>query len=283
MINNDKMTDYNIEYWINENEVKNIKYFDYWNDEEEEKKKEWYILDGNFSKMEEYLIKSGLLADLNRSIVFLKKHFRYELKGVGLDLASGNCWAAPYILNAGKVNKLYCLEYSKHRLLKIGPKVLEHYNILKDKIVLVYGSFYNLHLQDNSVDFVFLSQAFHHADKPEKLLTEIKRVLKKDGVVIITGEDIASSNYFTHFSKNVIKFFISKFMPSKTQQKLFKKTFKVNTFFPEPQKKFLVDNVLGDYRYNRTDYYLFFKKHDFKVKYFKKRKSLYHSFILFKK
>jgi len=45
-------------------------------------------------------------------------------------------------------------------------------------------------LENNSVDFIFLCQAFHHADDPEKLIYEIRRVLKPDGIVIIIGEHI---------------------------------------------------------------------------------------------
>jgi ubiquinone/menaquinone biosynthesis C-methylase UbiE len=39
-----------------------------------------------------------------------------------------------------------------------------------EKIVLARGTFYDLHLPDGSVDFVLLSQAFHHADRPGELL-----------------------------------------------------------------------------------------------------------------
>jgi ubiquinone/menaquinone biosynthesis C-methylase UbiE len=85
-------------------------------------------------------------------------------------MAAGNLWAVPRLLRLGTVDKIYCLEYSKHRLLQIGPAVLEYYGVPKERVVLALGSFYDLHLKNKSLDFVFMSQAFHHADDPNRLL-----------------------------------------------------------------------------------------------------------------
>jgi len=272
------MTEWNIEYWLTNSKAKKIEYSDYWDDEEKERNKEWYILDGDFSKMEHYLQKIALPQDLMQCVNTLKVDFKRELCGIGIDIAAGNLWAVPYLFNLGKINKLYCLEYSKHRLLKIGPKVLEHYNVPKEKIVLVFGSFYDLHIKDNSMDFVFLSQAFHHADNPEKLLQEIHRVLKPNGIVIIIGEHII--NYRKAYLKHSIKFIIRTFLPNFVQKKLFGKTFQVKTLIPKSGELFPPDPVLGDHYYTEGEYRSFFSKYGFKIKHIKNRKSQFQSFIL---
>ena len=85
---------YAVNYWLNEKDD----YFDYWNNESFEKGKEWYVLDGNFDKLEKFLEETGLLKEL-------LKYSDY-MKGTGIDLAAGNLWAAPHILKYAE--KLYC-------------------------------------------------------------------------------------------------------------------------------------------------------------------------------
>lgn len=212
---------YAINYWLNCEDD----YFDYWNNEEFEKDKEWYVLDGNFLKLEKHLEKTGLIDEL-------LKYSNY-MKGNGIDLAAGNLWAAPHILKYAE--KLYCIDYSKHRISKIGPVLLEHYNVLPEKIVVVCGSFYDLKIENNSLDFAFLSQALHHAEKPDKLLSEIYRVLKPDGVVLIIGEEVINELLF------ILSQFIKKLKGCK-----------------------LVD-VLGDHHYTSNQYRKMFLNAKFEI------------------
>lgn len=249
------MNEWHIQKWISDSDINQIEYSEYWNDEEEEKKKEWYVLDGNFLKMEQYLRKTGLPQDLTLSAKILRTDFNRQLSGIGIDLAAGNLWA---------VDKLYCLEYSQHRLLKVGPAVLDHYGVPKEKIVLVLGSFYDLHIDDNSLDFVFMSQAFHHADKPHRLLEEIRRVLKPHGVVIIIGEHC---DYRKAQIKHAIKFLISVLVPERLQERIFKRIFRVRTLVASSNEIFRPDSILGDHYYTDSEYRSMFSKHGFQVNY----------------
>lgn len=273
--------EYKVESWLSDSEISEIAYSEYWNDEEQEKSKEWYVLDGNFSKMEHYLKKSNMVEDLIKAVDVSKKHFISELRGVGIDLAAGNLWAVPHLLNLGAIEKIYCLEYSKHRLFKIGPRVLEHYNVPKYKVVLVLGSFYDLHLENNSLDFVLLSQAFHHANEPLRILAEIERTLKPSGIVIIIGENIV--NLYKAYLRYFIKFFISMFMPVKFQKRLFKKTFQPKRLVPKSKDLFLPDPVLGDHNYTNKQYYEMFSKFQFQIKNIKSRNPKKQSFVLQKR
>jgi len=274
------MTEYKVQNWLDDAQLKTIGFSDYWNNEEHEKIKEWYVLDGDFSKMEGYLLKTGLPLDYEECLKILKEEFNYELKGVGIDLASGNLWSAKSILKSGLVDTLYCLEFSKHRLLKLGPKVLEHYDIPKDKAVLVWGSFYDLKVGNDFFDFVYLSAAFHHADRPQELLKEIKRVLKPGGVVIIIGE--FKINWANGYIKNFLKAIISRTLPAHVQQRLFGKSYHGIKFFPKAIELFPPDPVLGDHYYTDRQYQSMFTQQGFKVRGFKRKGSETQSFILFK-
>ncbi|HXQ24446.1 MAG TPA: class I SAM-dependent methyltransferase, partial [Candidatus Acidoferrales bacterium] len=195
------MTEWRVENWLSDSPHRAIEYSEYWNDEQNEQDKAWNILDGDFTKMESYLAQIGLVEDLRECLDACRARRGSGLGGVGIDLAAGNLWAAPHLLGSGDIEKLYCLEFSKHRLLKLGPKVLEHYQVPNDKVVLVYGSFYDLHLADGSVDFALLSAAFHHAEDPNRLLSEIRRVLKPDGVLMVIGEHIVPEPYSLGYLK----------------------------------------------------------------------------------
>lgn len=181
------MDNVKIEYWMGSDEISHQDFSDYWNDEDKEVAKDWYVLDGDFEKMEKYLAKTGLVEDLHACISLLKDKYNATITGNGIDIAAGVCWSAQYIFK-NDVETMYFLDYSKHRLLKIAPSVLEHYNIPLDKLSLALGSFYDIHLPDDSLDFVFMSQAFHHAKHPQKLLDEVQRVLKNGKPIIMIGE-----------------------------------------------------------------------------------------------
>lgn len=272
------MTIPTVESWIPESQSDEIDYYEYWNDEEIEKQKDWYYIgeDHDFARMEDALEKTGRLSDLNQCIDVLKTEFHHDLGGIGIDLAAGNLWAVPYILNNDAVKKLYCLEYSKHRLLKLGPRVLEHYKAPSDKVVLVHGSFYDLHLDDNSVDFVLLASAFHHAHQPHQLLSELDRVLKKDGVVIIIGEHIVK--YWRSLFRHVAKLAISKCVPQRTQEKLFSRPPPTSKLFPNPSELFPPDPVLGDHYYTMNEYRAMVSK--YRVRHLRNKDSMYQSFVL---
>jgi SAM-dependent methyltransferase len=188
--------DIKTEYWINKEETLGIEFSNYWNVfSEEEKNKPFNILDGNFDKLENYLKNSNLEDDLLLILDNLQKFDgSVSISGRGLDIAAGNCWASKYLFEFADIKHLTCVDYSHHRLMEIGPLVIDHYNIPKEKVTLAFGSFYELKIEDRSMDFVFLCQAFHHASCPETLLGEISRVLKDDGVVIIVGEHVINES-----------------------------------------------------------------------------------------
>lgn len=244
-------SDFEAQHWLKDEEVAKIYSSEFWNNEEYEKEKAWNVEANDFKKMEAHLTNLGVNDDLRTCFKIAKKKWGIDIAGIGIDLAAGNLWAVPYIMKFEQVKKLYCLELSRHRLLKLGPIVLRHYNVPKEKIVLVHGSFYDIKLPDQSLNFAILSAAFHHADEPLKLLREINRTLKVSGIVVIIGE--ISVTWLGQLSRYYAKYFISR-LPEKIQRIFFKKVFPKQNFIPKFEDVFPVDNVLGDHLYPRSFY-----------------------------
>lgn len=272
------MSDWTTEYWLLESQITDVMYSSYWNDEEEEKSKAWYILDGDFSKMENYLENTGLIEDLRTCIDILNDQFDRQLAGVGIDLAAGNLWAIPHILSCSDVRQVYALEYSKHRLFILGPAVLDHYHVPREKVILALGSFYDLKVEDESLDFILMSQAFHHANDPIRLLEELCRVLKPNGTIIIIGEHII--HYYRILARHILKVILSRVVPKNTQTRIFGKVLtKPKLIIPF---KTLVppDPVLGDHCYSDAKYWTLFSRYGFRVRCVRNRSSQFQSFVL---
>ena len=271
------MTSYPLQKWIDEPRAEDIEYAGYWNDAEAERDKPWWILDGDFQKLEHYLDEVGLRQDLQQALTLVEELTGRPLRGHGIDLAAGTLWAAPLVLASGPVERLYCLEFSRHRLLEIGPRVLDHYGVPTDRVVLVYGSFYDLDLPDDSLDFALMVQAFHHADRPEALLAELRRVLKPEGVAIVVGEHrLRPRHYLVHAAKVALSF-----LPGGVQERVLQRRIEVRrTLRPTAAELEPPDPVLGDHAYSRADYQRFFAESGFRARRFRRRGGEYQGFVL---
>jgi SAM-dependent methyltransferase len=269
-------TEYAFEEWLSE--VERVEYSDYWNDESQDINKIWWVLDGNFSKMEEHLKTIHAVSQLNSCIEAARKHFHREFHGIGADLAAGTLWATPHLLASG-AEKVYSIEYSRHRLLTVGPAVLEHYQVSPLSAVLVLGDFNRLNLADATLDFIFMSQAFHHSEKPRELLGEIKRVLKPDGIVILTGEHIAEPGLI-EYVRQPVRFLLAHWLPSAIQERLFGHRLQANGFWPGAGEVYSVDHVLGDHHYTNVQYKRLFTGAGFQYQCLRDRSWHSQAFVL---
>lgn len=96
----------------------------------------------------------------------IKEYSKYA-KGVLLDIGSGFSPYKPFFKNIIKYIKMDKFEY-----LNAKPDII--------------GDALYIPLKDSSIDSVFSSQVMEHVTNPQKMVDEIYRVLKKDGICIIT-------------------------------------------------------------------------------------------------
>ena len=232
-----------IKKWLSEDEVNKIYSSEYWNNLEEEKKKEWWIVDGNYQRCLNYLQKSGLMDEYNDAEIFISAIPQTRLKIA--DLAAGIGWTSALLSKLENVAEIHAVEISEHRLGDLFVESIKMMQGDENKIHRYIGSFYDLKFDDESLDVVFLSQAFHHADRPLNLLVECDRVLKPGGSLVLIGE-----HYFTFFK------IIRGFMRSVIKQGKFQTKF---------HKLFPTDHDLGDHYYSISDYDFMFRSMGYKM------------------
>lgn len=86
------------------------------------------------------------------------------------------------------------LDFSKTFLKRIQSKT--------KKTICVYGDAHFLPLEDHSIDFVICSEVLEHVCIPTQLLLEIRRVLKPDGICLLSVPNDATSGLFEFLREN---------------------------------------------------------------------------------
>lgn len=89
--------------------------------------------------------------------------------------------------------------YGTHRLIKAGAKKIVGIDIspetvlyaqkryFNDSVIFQTGSILSLDFADNSFDVVVSFETIEHVDLPEKALSELRRVLRPGGVLVISS------------------------------------------------------------------------------------------------
>ena len=115
-----------------------------------------------------------------QSKYFPYSHFRKYFRGKILELGCADGNNTRFLRHYYGLKDLYCIEYSFKRVRRAKKKTNSY---------LVNASGTNLPFKDSSFDFAYCSEVIEHlfsrADQ-ERLVNEIKRVLKHGGKCIIT-------------------------------------------------------------------------------------------------
>jgi SAM-dependent methyltransferase len=227
-----------VEHWLDEAALRSIYSSQYWNDLAAERAKEWWIADGGetaYARLRAHLEESGLLEDYRVGEAYVAG---MASSGIAVaDLASGIGWTSSLLSKLPNVGRVHAVEISQHRLELLFPQAVRMFGGNWAKISRNLGSFYELKFGNSSLDIVFLSSAFHHAENPLRLLTEIDRVLRPGGRLILIGE--------THISRWAAARRIAHVLL--TRRRL------TTNFF----ELFPPDDELGDHYYRESDYHFF--------------------------
>jgi ubiquinone/menaquinone biosynthesis C-methylase UbiE len=255
---------------LSKKEVDQIDSASYWNNSDAEKQKIWGQWNENFDILEKKFLEKGLLDQL---VVEIKKS-EMDLNGKTLlSLGAGICiLEAQLVEKYSQIEKILCLEFSKHRVFDIAPHIFKNYKIPTEKVELLFGSFLETGVKNETIDFIILSQSFHHAFQPGELLKEIFRVLKPNGKVFILGE-----HYFSPLSivLRLIKHFPKYILNHKEYRER-------SGVIPSWRGIFPIDNKKGDHHYNLKQYSQMFIENGFNFKRFIFKKYMNQGFILTK-
>ena len=103
--------------------------------------------------------------------------FRPEIKILDLSCGTGELLQELYNKSKGQI-ELYGLDISEEMLEMAKKK-------LPSKITLVQGDVHNLPFKSEKFDYVLCTEAFHHYHSQKQAVSEMKRVLKNNGRMII--------------------------------------------------------------------------------------------------
>src|SRR5687767_5481734 len=165
-----------VQTWLRDDELRGVYSSAYWNDEREEQKKEFWIEGGDYDKCRRYLESTKMLAEYFQAERFVRELDRPALEIA--DLAAGIGWSSALLSKIDRVATVHSVEISRHRLERLFPHCAAMFAADTRKIRRYLGSFYDVRMPPASLDVVFMSHAFHHADKPLQLLAECDRILK---------------------------------------------------------------------------------------------------------
>ena len=85
-------------------------------------------------------------------------------------------------LLAERARKIYCIDSSKS-MVRVGKELAKKNNLLN--LSYKQGDIENVPLAKGSVDLALMSQSLHHAQRPEKALSEAFRILRKGGQLVV--------------------------------------------------------------------------------------------------
>src|SRR3989344_6185182 len=119
---------------------------------------------------------------------------------------------------------LFSANYAKGKMLDVGCGNKPYYKIFKNKIDSYVGidkfnknaniknDFLKVKIAINSYDTVLCTQVLEHVEDPQELLNKINKVLKRDGILIMTVPFIGSLHEIPNDYYRFTKYSISKLL-----------------------------------------------------------------------
>jgi SAM-dependent methyltransferase len=115
--------------------------------------------------------------------VFIKANsiINEEYHGTILEMGCGQGIVSGCFSRMQKVEKVLALDYSKVCIEELTPIVFNRLGADESKISRIHGSFNDMKLKDNSIDFIVSSGTLHHSEDLQRTAQECYRVLKPGG------------------------------------------------------------------------------------------------------
>ena len=136
------------------------------------KEKDWSKMAKNFDELQDYIVGE------ETSFIISKELAKLHRLGNVLELGCGNGKYTRQIIHASK--NITATDFAPEMVDAAKEKLEDLENLHIEK-----ADCYKLKYEDNSFDTVFMANLIHVVLEPEEALAEAKRVLKKDGKLIL--------------------------------------------------------------------------------------------------
>lgn len=152
---------------------------------------------------------------------------------VVLDIASGEGYGSNIL--AQKALKVIGVDIDIDSVKDANEKYI------KNNLKYIVGSADNIPIESNSIDVVVSFETIEHHDKHDEMLLEIKRVLKKDGLLIMSSPDKKNYSDIPNFKNrfHVKELYFEEF------EEIIKKNFKFSDFYV--QKALNLNSIVADF------------------------------------
>ena len=171
-----------------------------------------------------------------------------------MDIATGTGDLVIQMAQKTNASKLIGLDISSG-MLEVG-KIKVKKEKLDNRIEMILGDSENLPFEDNSIDAITVSYGVRNFENLEKGLSEIRRVLKTQGILVILETSVPSKFPFKQgyyvFSKLVVPTIGKIFSKDKTAYGYLQKS---ASTFPYGEK---FNNILKKVGFNDVEYFLQF-------------------------
>lgn len=134
-------------------------------------------LDFTGERLTTVLHNNTMLEHLHRYAIAMD----YVTGKVVLDVASGEGYGTNLL--SKKANKIYGVDISSEAI-KFSREKYKN-----DNITFIQAEAINIPLPDQNIDVIVCFETIEHHDKHNEMLTEFKRILKPDGILIISSPD----------------------------------------------------------------------------------------------
>ncbi len=179
---------------------------------------------------------------------FPKKFFELYAKGKILDLGCGD---GQHAMTASHYGKVWAIDYSDE-IIKTAAQRYPDINFY-------HASAYNLPFEDNFFDFIYSVDVIEHLEEPRKMVSEAKRVLKPNGILIIQTPNYPIKRIYDFYNGFFKKGFGKQFDDDPTHvykfnyyhlKKLLLNDFKVVSVYPRNIFGIKDDNLFGKLIFN---------------------------------
>ncbi len=138
-----------------------------------------------------------------------------------LDIASGEGYGSNLLSKLSK--KVYGVDISKETIQHARNKYKNQ------NLEFMVGSTSAIPIPNNSIDVVVSFETIEHHDQHEEMMNEIKRVIKKDGILIVSSPD---KKYYSDIPKHINPYHVKELYRNQFED-LIKKHFDHSMFFQQ--------------------------------------------------